>query len=520
MISLLRASRTAMAVCAIAAASVLPAMAQSRPDLTVAVADIPPTLEPAQELSNVGTRVTYSMFDTLIRRDFLSSPKGDGSKLVPSLAESWKRIDGRTLEVKLRPNVKFHNGEIMTADDVVFTFSPERLSGKNAVMKQGPGFFGGLEKVEAIDPATVRFVTKSVDPILEQRLASWASWIVNKKDWMANANGKFPKFPVGTGPFKLSEYKPNESIKLAAFDDYFGGKPTVQSVIFRVVPEQATRIAGLVSGEFDIIANVSPDQIQQINSYPDIEARSVVLANAHVLVYNTENPVIKDKRVRQAMNLAIDRNLLVEALWNGQAVVPKSHQFPEFGALYDDKRAGLAYNPEKARQLLKEAGYKGEEIHYATRANYYLNAVPAAQAIMEMWKAVGINGKLDIVENTDTITGDLKMVRNWSNSIRYPDPAGGLWNLWGPYNGPQQNKEWTPVEFNKLGEELDQSSDLAKRRDVFQKMLDAWEDDAPGTILYQPLETYGARKAVNWKPYNFYYMDLRPYNLTVEAKRS
>ncbi|WP_117192020.1 ABC transporter substrate-binding protein [Rhizobium terrae] len=492
----------------------------SRTSLSVAVADIPPTLEPAQELSNVGTRVTYSMFDTLIRRDFLSSPGGDGSKLVPSLAESWKRIDDRTLEVKLRPDVKFHNGDVLTAADVVFTFSPERLSGKNAIMKQGPGFFGGLEKVEAVDPLTVRFVTKGVDPILEQRLASWASWIVNKKDWTANAGGKFPKFPVGTGPFKLAEYKPNESIKLVAFDDYFGGKPTVQAVTFRVVPEQATRIAGLVSGEFDIIANVAPDQIAQINAYPDVEARSVVLANAHVLVYNTENPVIKDKRIRQAMNLAIDRKLLVDALWDGKAVVPKSHQFPEFGTLYDDKRAGLVYDPEKAKRLLKEAGYKGEEIHYATRANYYLNAVPAAQAIMEMWKAVGINGKLDIVENTDTITGDLKMVRNWSNSIRYPDPAGGLWNLWGPYNGPQQNKEWTPVGFNALGEELDRTSETTKRRDIFQKMLDAWEDEAPGTILYQPLETYGVRKAVKWQPYNFYYMDLRPYNLQIEAKRS
>ncbi|SMF58956.1 peptide/nickel transport system substrate-binding protein [Xaviernesmea oryzae] len=494
--------------------------ADKRPQLSVAVADVPPTLEPAQELSNQGVRITYSMFDTLIRRDFLSSPNGDGSKLVPSLAESWKRIDDRTLEVKLRPNVKFHNGETMTADDVVFTFSPERLTGRDAPLKQGRAYFGVLEKVEAIDPLTVRFTTKTADPILEQRLASWAAWIVNKKDWTEHANGKFPKFPVGTGPFKLAEYKPDESVRLVAFDDYFDGRPTAASVTFRVVPEQATRIAGLVSGEFDIATNIAPDQIQQIDSYPDIEARSVVLANAHVLVYNTENPAIKDKRIRQAMNLAIDRKLLVEALWNGQAVIPKSHQFPEFGALYDEKRTGLVYDPEKARQLLKEAGYKGEEVRYSTRANYYLNALPAAQAIMEMWKAAGINGKLDIVESTDNIPSDVRMVRTWSNSIRYPDPAGGLWNLWGPFGGVQQNKDWLPVAFNKLGEELDRTADTAKRREIFQKMLDIWEDEAPGTILYQPLETYGVRKSVKWQPYNFYYMDLRPYNLTFEAKRS
>jgi peptide/nickel transport system substrate-binding protein len=491
-----------------------------RPGLTVAVADVPATLEPAQELSNQGVRITYSMFDTLIRRDFLSSPSGDGSKLVPSLAESWNRIDDKTLEVKLRRNVKFHNGEIMNADDVVFTFSPERLSGKNAIMKNGPAYFGVLDKVEAIDPTTVRFTTKTADPILEQRLASWTAWVVNKKDWTEHANGKFPKFPVGTGPYKLETYKPDDSVKLVAFDDYFGGKPTAGTVTFRVVPEQATRIAGLVSGEFDVATNIAPDQVAQINSYPDIEARSVVLANVHVLVYNTENPVIKDKRIRQAMNLAIDRKLLVQALWNGQAIVPKGHQFPEFGQLFDDKRPDIAFDPEKAKQLLKEAGYNGQEIHYATRANYYLNALPAAQAIMEMWKAVGINGKLDVVESTDNLPSATHMVRSWSNSIRYPDPAGGLWNLWGPYGNVQLTKEWKPAEFNALGEEMDRTSDLTKRRETFQKMLGIWEDEAPGTILYQPLETYGVRKSVKWQPYNAYYMDLRPYNLTFDPKRS
>ncbi|WP_233284913.1 ABC transporter substrate-binding protein [Agrobacterium tumefaciens] len=516
----LRASRTALAASLISVASGFPTLAQDRPDLSVAVAALPPTLEPADQLGNVSVRITYSMFDTLIRRDFLSSPNGDGAKLVPSLAQSWRRIDDRTLEIKLRPEVKFHNGEIMTADDVAFTFSPERLSGANAVMKQGPAYFGILEKVEVIDPLTVRFTTKNPDPVLEQRLASWAAWIVNKKDWLEHANGKFPKFPVGTGPFKLSEYKQDQSVKLVAFDDYFGGRPTAASVTFSNVPEQATRIAGLVSGEFDIATNIAPDQIDQINSYPDVEARSVVLGNVHTLVYNTQNPVIKDKRVRQAMNLAIDRQLLVEALWNGKAVVPKSHQFPEYGALYNENRAGLVYDPEKAKRLLKEAGYKGEVIHYATHAAYYLNAVPAAQAIMEMWKAVGINGQLNIVENVDQVSGDARGVITNSNTIRYPDPAGGLWNLWGPYNKIQMTKDWQPTEFNELGEKLDRTTDIAQRREVFQKMLDVWEDEAPGTILYQPLETYGVNKSVEWKPYTSYYMDLRPYNLSFGAKRS
>tara|TARA_R110002124_G_scaffold63350_34_gene173365 strand:+ start:1543 stop:3123 length:1581 start_codon:yes stop_codon:yes gene_type:complete len=497
------------------------AMAQERPDLVVGVADLPATLEPGKELSNVGTRVNYSVFDTLIRRDFLSAEGGGGSTLVPSLATEWTRIDDLTLEVKLRDDVTFHNGAPLTAEDVVFTFSPDRLSGENAVLTEGPAYFSVLAEVKAIDAHTVHFITKAPDPLLEHRLSSWASWIVNKADWEAKAatDGGIPMFPVGTGPFMLDEYKADESIRLVAFDDYFGGMPTAATVTFREIPEPSTRVAGLVSGEFDIITNVAPDQIPQINGYDDIETRSVVLANSHVLAYGTQDPVIGDARIRQAMNLAIDRNLLNEALWGGQAVVPNGHQYPEFGDMYNPDHKGLEYNPERAKELLAEAGYDGGLIRYTTQPNYYLNALPAAQAIVEMWKAVGLNVELNVVENYTGLDMANLQVRTWSNSTRYPDPVGGLWNLWGPFGGPQRGAgNWAGTEnlerFNELGRIIESNVDLAVRQPAAFEMLEIWEKDAPGTILYQPLETYGVSKDINWQPYTFYYMDLRPYNLS------
>ena len=495
----------------------LPVLAQQRPDIVVGVADTPPTLEPAKELSNVGTRVNYSIFDTLIRRDFLSAEGGGGSKLVPGLAESWRRLDDLTLEVKLRPGVKFHNGAELTADDVVFTFSPERLTGENAPLPEGRAYFAVLDRVEAIDPLTVHFVTKAPDPLLEQRLASWASWVINKADWQAKVKAEgtpIPRFPVGTGPYKLEDYKADQQIRLVANDEYFGGMPTAASVTFREVPEPAARIAGLVSGEFDIITNVAPDQIAQINGYPDIETRSVVLANSHVLVYNTNHPVLADQRLRQALNLAIDRNLLNQALWDNKAVVPTSHQYPEYGDMYDADRNGLVYDVEKAKVLLAESGYNGEEIVYSTQPGYYLNAVPAAQVIVEMWKAIGVNAVLNVTEDLDNIKGNDLMIRNWSNSTRYPDPLGGLWISWGPFGTAQKTyKTWANAEFNDLGTKLETTIDLPARQQLASAMLDIWENDAPGTILYQPLETYGVRKSLKWQPYTFYYMDLRPYNL-------
>lgn len=519
--SFLNKSLVAAGTALLLAATSALALAQERPDLVVGVADLPATLEPGKELSNVGTRVNYSVFDTLIRRDFLSAEGGGGSALVPGLATEWTRLDDMTLEVKLRDDVTFHNGAPLTAEDVVFTFSPERLSGENAVLSEGPAYFSVLAEVKAIDDHTVQFVTKAPDPLLEHRLSSWASWIVNKADWEAKAatDGGIPMFPVGTGPFMLDEYKADESIRLVAFDDYFGGKPTAASVTFREIPEPSTRVAGLVSGEFDIITNVAPDQIPQINGYDDIETRSVVLANSHVLAYGTQDPVIKDARIRQAMNLAIDRNLLNEALWGGRAVVPNGHQYPEFGDMYNPDHKGLQYDPERAKELLAEAGYDGGLIKYTTQPNYYLNALPAAQAIVEMWKAIGLNVELNVVESLSGLDMATLQVRTWSNSTRYPDPVGGLWNLWGPFGGPQRGAgNWAGTEnlerFNELGHMIESSVDLETRRPAAFEMLEIWEKDAPGTVLYQPLETYGVSKDINWQPYTFYYMDLRPYNLS------
>lgn len=493
------------------------ATADTRPDIVVAVPDLPPTLEPAKELSNIGTRITYDIFDTVIRRDFLSAEDGSGSELVPGLAESWTWTDDRTLVLTLREGVKFHNGDTLTAEDVAFTFSAERLSGPESIMASGRGYFGNIESVAATGPLEVTFVLKVADTIFEQRLASWTAWVVNKKDWLANAGDSFPQFPVGTGPFMLDEYKADRSVRLVAFDDYYGGTPEAASVTFVKVPEEAARIAGLVAGDFDIVTTIGPDQIAQIDAYDHVDARSVVLSNSHVLVYNTANPVIADPRVRQAMNLAIDRDLLVKALWADKTVVPLSHQYPEYGALFDPTRDGLVYDPERARALLAEAGYTGETIYYSTNPNYYINTVPAAQAIMEMWKAVGINGQLNLVEDVMGVPEDQRMVRTWSNTTRFPDPAGGLWNLWGPHQGVQRNKEWLPEDFNALGAQLDLTSDLEARRDVFQQMLDIWETDAPGTILYQPLETYGVRSSLAWRPYSHFYLDLRNDNFEDRA---
>jgi peptide/nickel transport system substrate-binding protein len=505
---------------ALPAATATTARAQdSRPRLTVAVADLPATLEPVRDMGNVGTRVTYSCFDTLIRRDFLSAPGGSGAALVPSLAESWQRVSPQELHVTLRQGVRFHNGDELTADDVAFTFSAERMWGPKPWIPDARNYFGVLDDVAATGRYTVRFHTRGPDVLLEQRLASWGAWVVNKRAYQALGLEGFARAPVGTGPFRLTRFVSDTVAEYDAFDDYWMGRPTAAGVSFRKVPEIATRVAGLVSGEFDIATNLPPDQIDVLGRYKNIEARSVVLANAHLLIYDLRGPAMGDRRVRQALSLAIDRKLLVDSLWNGRAVIPNGHNFPEYGQMYLPGHA-YAYDPDRARALLAAAGYKGERIAYRTLPNYYTNALPAAEILLEMWKAVGINAALEVVETFPQMSRPGMQIGNTSNSVRLPDPLGSLWVSWAPDATAQASGEWPAASaagFNAAGRALEVETDPAKRRALFETMLTEWETEAPGTILYQPLETYGVRKSITWQPYTFYYMDLRPYNLRFTA---
>ncbi len=492
------------------------AQTDGRPVLTIGVAQVPPTLEPARELSNVGTRVTYSVFDTLIRRDFLSSPDGGGSKLVPGLATEWTRVGPKELVLRLRRGVKFHNGDEFTADDVVYTFTSQRMFGADALLPEARSYFATLEGVDALDPHTVRFRTRAPDVLLEHRLASWCGWIVNKRAYESLGIDGFGRAPVGTGPYRAREILPDQRIVLDAFDDYWMGKPAARRVVFREIPELASRVAALQAGDVDMITNIPPDQVPQLRKREGIDVRSVVLANVHVLTFDERGAGMADKRVRRALGLAIDRRLLVETLWDNAASVPPGHNYPEYGDMFLAGRQ-LRYAPDEARRLLKEAGYGGEKIVYRTMPNYYTNALKAAQVIVEMWKAVGINAELQIVENFTQMRAAGAQVGNNSNSTRLPDPLGALWISWGPGSFFQTGKTWTSTQaFNDAGRALEAETDPARRKALFTAMLDAWEDEAPGTVLYQPAEFYAARKRVKWRPYTFYFMDLQPDNLRFE----
>lgn len=494
-----------------------PSVAQGRrPELRIAAQGVPSNLEPIELISNVGNRVANALYDTVIYRDFFSKPDGSGTELKPGLAESWQRIDGRTIEIKVRLGVKFHNGATVTAEDIAFSTGADKLWGPKPISPRGPVFSPAFESVEATGPMTVRFVTKSPDVSLEQRLASWMARVVPKAYFLEIGADAFATRPVGTGPYKLKELRSGERVVLEAHDDYWMGRPTASTVTFIAAPEVSTRIAGLISGEFDIVTTLPTDSIQQLRRQRDIDTRGIVIENVHLIFYQSDAPIMNDKRFRQALNYAIDRKLMVDSIWGGLANVPNGFQFPEYGTSYDPARIGLVFDPDKAKALLQAVGYKGERIVYRTLPGWYANAIPAAQMVQQFWRNVGINADVQIFESWQQLlqTPGLQ-VRNASNGFQMPDPVVPLTSDWGPAGSVQRQSGWkAPEEYNALIPALYGTSDPAERKKIFQRFIDIWEEDAPGTILYRPYELYGVKKSINWKPVSFEFMELRPHNLT------
>ena len=192
------------------------------------------------------------------------------------------------------------------------------------------------------------------------------------------------------------------------------------------IPEISSRITALVNGEVDFIGNIPPDQSGPLQNRKDVKLLDVVWPMFHVYAVSMTHPVTKNKKLRQAMNLSVDRELLVKGLWQGKGLVPKAHQFKEYGPpLYMPELVTVKYDPEKAKQLVKESGYNGDPLVLTFLPHYYTYGSLAAQAIAEMWQKVGINVKLQTIDSYPTDMKEI-MIRIWSNPMYYPGPHGRL----------------------------------------------------------------------------------------------
>ena len=389
------------AALAVAASMVLAAPAAAD-ELKIAVAADVTSIDPHFFNLFPNNNIAEHIFDKLVQMD-------PDSRMIPGLATSWKTIDDKTWEFKLRKGVKFHDGSELTAEDVVFSI--ERVP----TVPNSPGPFSAytkaIQKIEVVDPYTLRFKYAAPYPLAPNDLST--IYIVSKKIATGATTEDFNsgKAAVGSGRYKFVRYVNGDRIELARNDSYWGEKPAYEKVQFKIIKNEPARMAALLSGDVDAIEQPPTADLARLKTDPKFTLTSKI--SHRVIYFNfdhlersspfitgkdgkplAKNPLL-DVRVRRAISKAINRPAIAERVMEGQAIPS--------GQLVSDKLFGFnpalkpeVYDPEGAKKLLAEAGYPdGFNLTIHGPAGRYVNDEKIVQAVAQMLSRVGIGAKVE-----------------------------------------------------------------------------------------------------------------------------
>lgn len=445
-------------------------------------------------------RIVYNVFDPLIGRDF--GADGQGTAPIPAIATSWEFVSETELDLTIRDDVLFHNGEPLTAEDVAFTLSAEKLWGPDALTPDSLAI-GIFENVEVIDGQTVRVTTAFPDPALISRLQSHIGRIVPMDYFLEVGVDGFRQAPIGTGPYLVDAYEARDEVRLVAFDDYWGGTPPVETITYRDIPETSTRIAGLLAGELDLIVGVAPQQFELLESQGfDVTVMPQENIQMFSFMSGPEELAINDARIRQALILAADLDTIAEQLFSGTVEPLVGIQSPAYGEYFE--AAESKYDPELARQLVAEAGYEGQPIKLQFIANNFVLVNETAILLQEMWADVGLKVQLDLIPDFTLHTLNPPTdVNMWStsNNISMPDPFNPVCSTYtsaGFYAGG--GRITVAPELDDLCAQLASTSDIDARAEIWAGIEAQWESDPQALFLWQRPEFYAYRADLPYGP--------------------
>ncbi|MEL6272164.1 MAG: ABC transporter substrate-binding protein [Chloroflexota bacterium] len=479
------------------------ALAQEEKTLVIGINAAPASLDALHEGGSIVNIRHYGMiYDTLVRT------MADAS-LAPMLATEWSTEDGQVWVFQLREGVILHDGSTMTADDVVYSLD-RVLAGEfpGSAQSQMAPYIAG---VEATGDLEVTITATQVDPNMPMRLASTTASIVPAEATAAAEYEDLLWAPIGSGPFKVAEYIEGDRLVLEAHDDYWMGAPDVDTVIIRYIPEDATRIAALQSGDVDFITTIQPDQVAQVEETEGLFVDTADVLNFMQVLINTNQAPLDDVNVRRAMSLSIDREVLVNDLWSGYNRTMNEYLMPgEFG--YDPELDLFPYDPDAARAALEEAGYNGEPITFIAPVTYYTNMSIISDALFAFWSEVGLNVDYQRVET-----------EAWRNNLRGGGPGitivsagstgdpGLRSDFRGWFEGNYADDQWTPTdEYTDLWDTGSAALDLAERERLFRDLITIIDEEVLIIPMYQSVEFYGRRDGINWEPNVRFAIDLRP----------
>ena len=460
------------------------------------------TMDPGNHRSRETETLLRNMYDGLLTRD-------SKMKVVPELVSSWRQVDVTTYEFKLRQGVKFHSGDEMTSEDVKFTF--DRMIRKDGIDgKSSPraGLLGPLKEVTAPDRYTVVFKLDKPWAILPAMLPFQE---VVSKAFVQRVGDKGMATQVnGTGPFKLVEWRRGDSLTMERFAGYYGGSPEippvgpakVDRVIFKIIPENASRVAALLAGDVDIATELPVHLMKQIEASRTAKVMKVRGTRTFFVSLNNTRPPFDNPLVRKAANHALDKKLLIERVLQNTATPVNGVLSPDAFS-FDAALPAYEYNPAKAKQLLAQAGYpNGLDVTLDVEGSF----AETAQAIGSLLTKAGIRTKVVVGEGTVLRTkwlqeknrsGDMWLT-SWGNGSLDPE------DIFAPTlrTGDRGNSAgYSNAAVDGLLSAASTETSPDKRADLFMKAQRQVNADAPWIFLWVPQDIYGVSNRVKgWQP--------------------
>ena len=450
-------------------------------DLVIGVAAEAVTLDPQAGWDGNSLFVMHQLYNQLVKLD-------DKMNIVPDLADSWEQVDDTTVTFKLRQGVHFHNGEEMKASDVVYSLQRAQQSAKVKA------FTANIASVTADDDYTVTIKTSIPYAPLMSNLTHTACSIVSRKAAEA-AGDNFSQAPVGTGPFAFDSWASGDRIVLKKNEDYFGGEVKPDSLTIKLMSEGSARTIALETGEIDFEYPVPASDAARVDGD---QGENLVVSMSPKIEYVSMNQKVEpfnNQKVRQAINYAIDKESLNTVATNGYGVV-KNSQITG----YTDEVTHYEHNPEKAKELLAEAGYPNgfstDILVYGDTRN------TEAQLIQANLAEVGITATITSEESTTMLeqinNGNYQMfIMSYNNTTGDPDTS--LYMLFNSkVPASSGNRSYTSIpEVDELLEKGRSSINADERKDIYKQIQQILTDQAVWVPLYDVPNLFGLRSGLN-----------------------
>ncbi len=387
--------------------------------------------------------------------------------------------------------MKFHNGNDFDADSVVFSLEDIRKSDQ-------AGAVDPVDKIVPVDKYTVDVYTKTPWYLLLGRMAT-GNLVPEDRAWTTSSDFT-PGKAVGTGPYKLVEWQKGQRIVMERNDTWWGGKPPYARVVWRPLPEVATRTSALLAGEVDLITDVQPQDVARINGKDGLAVKTVTSDGVSYLRMRLDG-IYADPRFRQALNYAIDKDAIRKGVMGGFGVTTHGNRDPNMLGV-DPNLGEYPYDLDKAKQLIAESGYQGQPVVIETGQGFTFKDAELAQGVGGYFQKAGLNVDVRVLEggayNAKKSNVDVEGILNTSSGNNIHDFENVLDDLM--VRGGTDIQQWKHPRAIELRKQLEQTLDPQERIKLSQEGAQLLKDDAPIVIIASFVNAYGMKKSTNWEP--------------------